>query len=594
MRNALLSAVWLSLIPAVIASPSSGGVVVVFVDASLTSGANNGTSWPNAFQGSMGLQTALASTGANPAQIWLADGVYTAAGVAGSREASFQMKNGVAIYGGFAGGEASIDDRDPTAHPAVLSADFNNNDQPGGSGTADNSFHVVRAIACDATARLDGVIIEAGQADWSAPHDRGANLFILGGSPTIAGCVIRNGWASWGGGGMLVESATPHISNCTFIDNAGQHFGGAVFHTLGSAAVIEDCRFESNTGGSGAGLYSDGGMSATRPVVRHCEFINNKGLIGAGSGIGIFDIAGEPLIERCRFINNTTGAGGGGIYLSHSAAMVRECLFVGNVGQGDGGGAIYIEGVPAPGTGALAHPTIVNCVMVGNNGAVFSNFGGHVELVNCTIASNSAFQMPWPTILATGSSSIHLSNSIVWGNTPVFQPGLGGILLSIGMSSIQVDRCRVQLWNGSLPGTGTTGADPQFVDIAGTDSIAGTEDDDIRIMPGSPCIDAGDNSALPRGIDVDFLGQPRFVDDPATPDGGVGAAPLADIGAVEFQPVSIAGDVTGDSLVNIDDLLAVIGAWGFCAPPPGFCPADVTGNGEVNIDDLLMIINNWG
>jgi hypothetical protein len=53
----------------------------------------------------------------------------------------------------------------------------------------------------------------------------------------------------------------------------------------------------------------------------------------------------------------------------------------------------------------------------------------------------------------------------------------------------------------------------------------------------------------------------------------------------------VMGDVSGDGVVNIDDLLAVIGAWGQCA---GFCPADVDGNGVVNIDDLLMVINNWG
>jgi hypothetical protein len=46
--------------------------------------------------------------------------------------------------------------------------------------------------------------------------------------------------------------------------------------------------------------------------------------------------------------------------------------------------------------------------------------------------------------------------------------------------------------------------------------------------------------------------------------------------------------------VNIDDLLAVINAWGACPPP---CSADIVppgGNGVVDIDDLLAVINNWG
>jgi hypothetical protein len=41
--------------------------------------------------------------------------------------------------------------------------------------------------------------------------------------------------------------------------------------------------------------------------------------------------------------------------------------------------------------------------------------------------------------------------------------------------------------------------------------------------------------------------------------------------------------------VDIDDLLAVINAWG----SPGGA-ADVNGSGSVDIDDLLAVINAWG
>jgi hypothetical protein len=52
---------------------------------------------------------------------------------------------------------------------------------------------------------------------------------------------------------------------------------------------------------------------------------------------------------------------------------------------------------------------------------------------------------------------------------------------------------------------------------------------------------------------------------------------------------NIPGDVDGNGSVDIDDLLAVINAWGNC---PG-CQADLTGNGVVDIDDLLQVINGW-
>lgn len=60
-----------------------------------------------------------------------------------------------------------------------------------------------------------------------------------------------------------------------------------------------------------------------------------------------------------------------------------------------------------------------------------------------------------------------------------------------------------------------------------------------------------------------------------------------------YQGVGLAGDVNGDGRVRIDDLLAVIVAWGACPPLPATCPADVTHDGVVNTADLLMVIVNW-
>ena len=59
-------------------------------------------------------------------------------------------------------------------------------------------------------------------------------------------------------------------------------------------------------------------------------------------------------------------------------------------------------------------------------------------------------------------------------------------------------------------------------------------------------------------------------------------------------------DVNHSHAVNVDDLLAVITAWGACPIPPALCPADVApigppqGNGVVNVDDLLLVITHWG
>jgi len=52
-----------------------------------------------------------------------------------------------------------------------------------------------------------------------------------------------------------------------------------------------------------------------------------------------------------------------------------------------------------------------------------------------------------------------------------------------------------------------------------------------------------------------------------------------------------AGDATADGLVDVADLLAVLGAWGDC--PVDACPADLNRDGVVNVSDLLIVIVDW-
>ena len=54
-----------------------------------------------------------------------------------------------------------------------------------------------------------------------------------------------------------------------------------------------------------------------------------------------------------------------------------------------------------------------------------------------------------------------------------------------------------------------------------------------------------------------------------------------------------AGDlapVGGNGAVDVNDMLAIINAWGPCAG----CPTDLNGDGNVNVNDLLMVVNAWG
>ncbi len=70
--------------------------------------------------------------------------------------------------------------------------------------------------------------------------------------------------------------------------------------------------------------------------------------------------------------------------------------------------------------------------------------------------------------------------------------------------------------------------------------------------------------------------------------------PYVDGGKNEFNDSCgtdpCATDVTGDSMTDVSDLLAIIAAWGQCKA----CDEDVTDDGLVNVSDLLAIIAAWG
>ena len=57
--------------------------------------------------------------------------------------------------------------------------------------------------------------------------------------------------------------------------------------------------------------------------------------------------------------------------------------------------------------------------------------------------------------------------------------------------------------------------------------------------------------------------------------------------------VFCAADVNIDGMVDIDDVFAVLAAWGACGDPDD-CPADVNGDDVVDIDDLFDVLAAWG
>ena len=452
---------------------------IIYVDADATSGANDGSSWADAYTD---LQSALEGIGSGQ-QVWVAAGTYMPTWQSDGgdpRSATFQMVNGVAIYGGFAGGEALLEERDWAANPTILSGDIGTAGDP-----ADNSYHVFyhpSGTDLDGSAILDGFTIAGGNASGDgSPNNTGGGMFNSTSSPAVSNCRFEGNSATAGGGGMANESSSsPTLSNCTFYDNSAP-WGGGMSNWLDSSPTLNDCSFSGNSAGSGGGMRN---RSYSSPTLTNCTFEGNSADVGGG----MYNLQdSSPTLTGCAFSGNSAISGGGMANSDSSAPVLTDCIFSDN--QSDYGGGISNQ--------ASSSPTLTNVTFTGNSA---TSWGGGIEnwsssssvLTNCTFSGNSA---------GTGgamynfSSSPVLTNCVLWGDTAGGLPSeIAGDAATATYSDIQGD--------GIYPGTANINADPLFVDPASGD---------VHLGPGSPCIDAGLNTA-PNLPDTDFEGDPRILD----------------------------------------------------------------------------------
>lgn len=289
----------------------------IYVNAAAT-GANTGGTWADAFAD---LNRALNAAQSGDS-IWAAAGTYKpTAGAA--RDSSFHLRSGVTLFGGFAGTETQLIERDWQQHPTVLSGDIG---VPGDS--TDNSFNIMYMENPDSFTVADGLIFRYGLASPPAIVGDQYGRSLCGGALYIMG---------------YDEYAYPNIRNCRFEHNSAKFYGGAVFvNGLGDFGSVApqflNCVFESNNAARGGAIYRYGGSWAERtPDFGHCTFLKNS-TNGAGGAIYYSYTEHSDTLEfvHCDFVNNRSSIGGG-IFLksSNGSLIVEQCRFdTNNSGQG--------------------------------------------------------------------------------------------------------------------------------------------------------------------------------------------------------------------------------------------------------------------
>ncbi len=236
-------------------TPDANGIVYV-KKGSL----GNGLSWAYAVSE---LADALkaAKTNTDIKEIWVAGGnykpMYSPAdnnfGNVDGRNNAFLLVKDVKVYGGFAGTETQVTQRNWALNKTILSGEMQND-----ANSANNAYHVVISAADVGIATLDGFTVSDGVAFL---EDSGLSR------TTVNGAMLTNRFA----GGIYCANSSPLIKNCLLTNNTG--YASTAFRSESGSPVVVNTVMSENSGT----LYNIVLVATGSPVsLINVSIVNNR------------------------------------------------------------------------------------------------------------------------------------------------------------------------------------------------------------------------------------------------------------------------------------------------------------------------------
>ncbi len=511
---------------------------------------NNGLSWATAkatINGAMALITSP-----NDDSVFVATGTYPACSI----------KNGTHVYGGFAGTEAYLYERQPLTYGiasdsscSIIDAQHNSNyavqinsyfsyngtyhcrpvdfdgfyvtggDQYGVYSEANNTYTISN---CTMTGNACGLYLGISYSNSYYSSTYQVSNCKINGNTTNGGVVMYNGSQSYG--------ATFEFDNCVIAENTGSQFGGMRFNTY---------------------AYT----TTNHIIVNNCDIVKNvaSGMNAKAGGIltqsNDFDYAKticEWRILNSRIIDNTvyttaTTASAdnswpyiaGGISAYTHTTHILGCVITNN-------SAISTEGIDV--TGGVASYANGNSTSSSNTGDPV----GRLFMTNCVVANNLA-----QTTNSLGTGGIRTAKTATVKNTVAWNNKRGSVIDNSRWSPNYTQPytyCASQASTTSDFTTDSTNivldslTQPLFVapsSMVGATTIATDQSNlvaDWRVLPNSPLIDAGDpNTAFITYLPAtDMDGNPRIGNN------------IADIGAYEHSNTTFNQSITWNQELAAD------------------------------------------
>lgn len=291
-------------------------------------GNGSGTSWANAFktvEAALAASSATVDAQGNADEIWVATATYYTPLVGGAI-APFAVVKPTKLYGGFAGGETSIQTRHGSFLNTILDGDYYQTPNT----PNDDTLHVLNIAPGTGTmaVTIDGFRIQHSFAGGASVG--GGGILSTNTNLTIANCFFRTNRAPTSannGGGLYFTNGTLNVLNTEFKDNTGYH-GGGIYASSVTGEVVNTAFYENISTPDGAGVYLTNTGSGNQVNFTNCVFRANFASANAvsyqGGGICLADAGSSGTgasskVVNCTFVDNLCNSGTDGQALSVSA-----------------------------------------------------------------------------------------------------------------------------------------------------------------------------------------------------------------------------------------------------------------------------------
>ena len=346
---------------------------------------------------------------------------------------------------------------------------------------------------------LDAVGTEADSIRFvKGTADEWGGIRISGGDSSTVHCArISDGRAQYGGG-VHVAGSRLAMLNSVVSGNAGDMGGG--LYLSGGSADLSECIISGNSAGQQGGGMK---VSSSTVTLTGCTIEDNAAgpapstTMASGQGGGVYATGGTLTIRNSTMKRNTCGQWGGAVRIASGTAYLYGCVLQQNEAYGN---TMDVSG----------SMTLSNCLLTGNRtymvddcpidstGEVYNNgescgFAAHgtATLINCTIADNVSAGGREVGIGNVEPTVVTLVNTISWGHWADYYRCPKGFWCPGGRAYPQWEGSPLAatysdagtVWYDTWEGEGLISADPMFAD---------PENGDYSLLPGSPCIDAGD------------------------------------------------------------------------------------------------------